>query len=293
MRKDKFYEGSIHRDFRKKNLLKINLILIGIFSIITLIAIGAVFNLANASKNAPRPPILSNIVDIGLNQTAEIIFWVLLEVVIIPFIVINIIVHLYLTAYTKNFTYQVSEDNIIIRHGVFTRTKVTIPFIRIQNINVLSGLFDRFFNLYTVKIETAGASGSVSGGTSSTFRPEGLIPGIKEPDIIEDKINQMMSKHSKVPTGLQDKIFKPEELAFDNFISYILSKMREGEKLKTNITTLRERVNLTVGKLAAKVGVPEQTIRYLEEGRYNPSLTLAYKIAQELNCKIEDLFELA
>ena len=38
-------------------------------------------------------------------------------------------------------------------------------------------------------------------------------------------------KYSAVPSGLEDKIFKPEELAFDNFISYILSKMREGEKL--------------------------------------------------------------
>jgi putative transcriptional regulator len=68
--------------------------------------------------------------------------------------------------------------------------------------------------------------------------------------------------------------------------------MREGEKLKTSIKELREDLNLTAAKLAEIVGVPIQTINYLEEGRYNPSLTLAYKIAQALNCKIEDLFKL-
>lgn len=68
--------------------------------------------------------------------------------------------------------------------------------------------------------------------------------------------------------------------------------MREAEKLKTSIKELREKANMTAAKLAEKVGVPIQTINYLEEGRYNPSLTLAYRIAEVLNCKIEDLFKM-
>ncbi|MCK4688391.1 MAG: helix-turn-helix transcriptional regulator, partial [Candidatus Lokiarchaeota archaeon] len=48
----------------------------------------------------------------------------------------------------------------------------------------------------------------------------------------------------------------------------------------------------STAQLAEKVGVPIQTINYLEEGRYNPSLTLAYKIAEVLNCRIEDLFKM-
>ena len=103
----------------------------------------------------------------------------------------------------------------------------------------------------------------------------------------------MIKKHSQVTVGLEDKLFKPEDLAFDNFISYILSKMREGEKLKTRIKELREKAKMSGIQLAEKVGVPIQTIQYLEEGRYNPSLSLAYKIAEVLNCKIEDLFQMA
>ncbi|MEJ2293441.1 MAG: helix-turn-helix transcriptional regulator [Candidatus Lokiarchaeota archaeon] len=68
--------------------------------------------------------------------------------------------------------------------------------------------------------------------------------------------------------------------------------MREGELLQTSIKELREKVNLSASQLAEKVGVPLQTIQYLEEGRYNPSLVLAYKIAEALNCTIEVLFKL-
>lgn len=68
--------------------------------------------------------------------------------------------------------------------------------------------------------------------------------------------------------------------------------MREGEKLKTSMKERCESANLTAANLAEKVGVPIDTIKYLEEGKYNPSLAVAYKIAEVLNCKIEDLFKL-
>lgn len=125
------------------------------------------------------------------------------------------------------------------------------------------------------------------------IRPEGYIPGLKDPYDIENTIKKMMTKYSQVPSGLEDKIFKPEEVAFDNFISYILSKMREGEKLKTSIKELMEKANITEVKLAEQAEIPIQTIKYLIEGRYNPSLALAYRIADVLKCKIEDLFKLA
>jgi putative transcriptional regulator len=198
----------------------------------------------------------------------------------------------YFSAYVKNFSYKVQKDNIVINHGVLTKTRATIPYKRIQNINITTGVFDRIFKTYTIKIETAGHSAVSSGTTRRGIGPEGYIPGLKDPHIIENKIKDMITKISTTPSGLEDKIFRPEQLAFDNFISYVLSKMREGEQLKTSIRQLREKAKLTGAQLAEKVGVPIDTINYLEEGRYNPSLLLASKIAETLNCKIEDLFEL-
>lgn len=38
------------------------------------------------------------------------------------------------------------------------------------------------------------------------------------------------------------------------------------------------------------VGVSRQTIISIEKGRYDPSLPLAFQLAGEFNCTIEDLF---
>jgi putative transcriptional regulator len=47
---------------------------------------------------------------------------------------------------------------------------------------------------------------------------------------------------------------------------------------------------LTQEQLAQKVGVRRETILFLEKGKYNPSLRLAYDIAKVLDSKIEDVF---
>jgi len=38
-------------------------------------------------------------------------------------------------------------------------------------------------------------------------------------------------------------------------------------------------------------GVTRQTIISIENGKYNPSLELAFKMAKFFNCKIEDIFQ--
>lgn len=60
--------------------------------------------------------------------------------------------------------------------------------------------------------------------------------------------------------------------------------------MKTRIKELRARYNLTQEELAKKVGVRRETILFLEKGKYNPSLKLAYDIAKVLKSKIEEVF---
>ncbi|MCB0649101.1 MAG: helix-turn-helix transcriptional regulator [Saprospiraceae bacterium] len=60
--------------------------------------------------------------------------------------------------------------------------------------------------------------------------------------------------------------------------------------MKTRIRELRAREHLTQIDLALKVGVRRETIVFLEKGKYNPSLKLAYDIAKVFNMKIEDVF---
>jgi len=60
--------------------------------------------------------------------------------------------------------------------------------------------------------------------------------------------------------------------------------------LKNNLKELRQEKNYTQEELGINVGVSRQTIISIERYRYNPSLELAMKIANNLNVKIEKLF---
>ncbi len=61
-------------------------------------------------------------------------------------------------------------------------------------------------------------------------------------------------------------------------------------KFKTRIKELRARHDLTQEQLAEKAGVRRETIGHIENGRYNLSLLLAYKIARALESSIEEVF---
>ncbi len=60
--------------------------------------------------------------------------------------------------------------------------------------------------------------------------------------------------------------------------------------MKTRIKELRARHDLTQEELAEEVGVRRETIVFLEKGKYNPSLKLAYDIARVFKSKIEEVF---
>lgn len=60
--------------------------------------------------------------------------------------------------------------------------------------------------------------------------------------------------------------------------------------MKNRIKEFRAKYNLTQEDLAKKVGVRRETIVFLEQNKYNPSLQLAYDIAKALKTKIDELF---
>ncbi len=57
-----------------------------------------------------------------------------------------------------------------------------------------------------------------------------------------------------------------------------------------HIKDLREKNNISQGKLGDLVGVSRQTINSLEKGRYNPSIELAFKLSKVFDKKIEEMF---
>lgn len=60
--------------------------------------------------------------------------------------------------------------------------------------------------------------------------------------------------------------------------------------MQTRIKELRMKYKFTQADLAQQVSVSRETIVLLEQGRHNPSLKLAVKIANALYSSIEDVF---
>ena len=60
--------------------------------------------------------------------------------------------------------------------------------------------------------------------------------------------------------------------------------------MDNEIRVCRARKDITQGELADAVGVSRQTIISIEKGKYDPSLDLAFKLANYFQMSIEDIF---
>jgi len=61
--------------------------------------------------------------------------------------------------------------------------------------------------------------------------------------------------------------------------------------LKNRLPVLRAERGWSQAALAERLGVSRQTVNAIEKGRYDPSLPLAFKIAEVFGLAIEDVFE--
>lgn len=60
--------------------------------------------------------------------------------------------------------------------------------------------------------------------------------------------------------------------------------------MKNRLEELRKEIGINQEELAKALKVSRQTIGSLENGRYNPSIILAFKIARYFGKSIEDIF---
>lgn len=60
--------------------------------------------------------------------------------------------------------------------------------------------------------------------------------------------------------------------------------------MKNRLEELRKSKNLRQEELGEALGVSRQTVISIEKGKYNPSITLAFKIARFFGTSIEEIF---
>lgn len=60
--------------------------------------------------------------------------------------------------------------------------------------------------------------------------------------------------------------------------------------MRNDVATRRARAGWSQADLAGRLGVSRQTVISIEKGRFDPSLPLAFRIADEFGVTIEDVF---
>jgi putative membrane protein len=88
------------------------------------------------------------------------------------------------------FGYAIHGDNLVIREGIFTKKKRTIPINRIQNINIQRGVLHRILGAVRVQIETAGSAQAEAALPAVTeaqvdWLKKGLLSSNRQGDAIE------------------------------------------------------------------------------------------------------------
>lgn len=195
----------------------------------------------------------------------------------------------YYNKYTENHWWILGEKKLFVNRGVFTSHLARIDYERIQNVNLVQSFLEKILGFYRIQIETAGSSTQTSEGRLVGMQnPEEMVRAITEKTSVHD-IVEKISENTSNYGGI---VFENNNLAFDQFIAYVLSKLQESGKMKSKIKELRKKKNLTQAELADKCNVTRQTIIYLEQGKYVPSLTLAMQLAKILGVIIEEIFEL-
>src|SRR3989344_6640052 len=92
------------------------------------------------------------------------------------------------------YRYELREDGFRKESGVITKKYVTIPYERIQNVDIIRALVPRILGLSDLNIQTAGASGQIIA--------EGRLPGLS-PEVAERLRDELIRRANQTRTMKQ------------------------------------------------------------------------------------------
>lgn len=93
----------------------------------------------------------------------------------------------------QNYRYQLQDDQIVIERGIIWKRHVSIPYSRVQNLDIIRGPIARWLGLADIQIQTAGISGALL--------VEGRLPAIS-PQEAENVRNEILTKIKSTRQGL-------------------------------------------------------------------------------------------
>jgi putative membrane protein len=117
-----------------------------------------------------------------------------LPAILILFVLYVGIVYWYQTLYYKTYYYDIKEDSIVIRKGVWFKSQIAFNYSRIQDVYIDQDILDKIFGLYDVHLATA----------AITSGPLAHIDGLDEENAskIRDLLLAKIKKYGTQKEGL-------------------------------------------------------------------------------------------
>jgi len=102
----------------------------------------------------------------------------------------------------KYWKYELGEDAFKKESGIIWKKYISIPYERIQNVDIYRGVFARILGLSDVQIQTAGSSAVYYGrGGLAGMGAEGRLPGINK-DIAEKLRDELIKRAKESKRGI-------------------------------------------------------------------------------------------
>jgi len=144
---------------------------------------------------------------------------------IFTWIVIMILVIIWIPAAFKALEYYIDDEGVKMKGGVVWKRHVTIPYLKITNVDVTQGPVQRYYNIGTIHVQTAGAGGKQ--GEKAELKINGIRDLEKVRDIIIGRVKDS-TYHLSRAVESKERIQPVEKISvFED----ILKELKEIKKL--------------------------------------------------------------
>jgi membrane protein YdbS with pleckstrin-like domain len=115
------------------------------------------------------------------------------SVFLVPFIIFLILIaEIYARLSYTFWGYEFTSNELKIERGIIWKTYKSIPYGRIQNIDIKRGIIARILGFSTIEIQTAGYSAIQTGNRAYGMHSEGYLPAVSLKEA--EKIRSMIIK---------------------------------------------------------------------------------------------------
>ncbi|MBU0519980.1 PH domain-containing protein [bacterium] len=139
---------------------------------------------------------------IGFIICAALVDALVFGIIIAVWLILSILFLIWVPTYFRTLEYSIEEEHLTGKWGVFWRKKVTIPYLKITNVDTTQGPYQRHFGIGSIHAQTAGYSGPEA--SSAELKMVGLKDFEKMRDVILEHVKSNVAGYTTKPATEAD-----------------------------------------------------------------------------------------